>query len=448
MSSSSSGGNTKHQSLKKTTKREDHWSDSDTFTLIESWGKLFLQLDHSGLSQHHWQQVAEKVNKCHVSTIQRSHNQCRNRLDTLKKKYKVEKNRVCNEPGYVSTWRFFNRLDFFIGPVFKWCGTTARGIGPAREVELRRFLEVEAARGVFTPTMELTRAPAVITARGVAPVIKPYSAPVVFKRFSDTPVPARELKRKMFSVDEAARGVFTPPQEVTRDSVVLTERKWMPAVTTARGVDPPLQEWKGAPGVIPAVMTARELVMNARAVLPARELKRKRFTEVEAARGVFTPPQEWKGTPAVTTASRVLPPPRSAVPVHRQAVLKDSSFFRGNVGLCGAKDDLDLDMDKEMLQECGGNADVKLKGNVNGRRRVEKERDECGQLVEALGRFVEVYEKVEVAKGRQLVELEKQRMRFTMDLEIQRMRLLMESQVQFEKLKWLMKSESDIFQKR
>ncbi|PWA86373.1 trihelix transcription factor ASIL2 [Artemisia annua] len=370
MSSSSSGGNTKHQSLKKTTKREDHWSDSDTFTLIESWGKLFLQLDHSGLSQHHWQQVAEKVNKCHVSTIQRSHNQCRNRLDTLKKKYKVEKNRVCNEVGYVSTWRFFRHLDFFIGPVFKGYGTTARAIGSAREVELRRFLEVEAARGVFTPTIELTRAPAVITARGVAPVIKPYSAPVAFKRFSDTPVPARELKRKMFSVDEAARGVFTPPQELTRDSVVLTERKWMPAVTTARGVDTPPQEWRGAPAVttvgkrIQAVTMARELVTNARAVMPARDLKRKRYTEVEAARGVFTPPQEWKGAPAVMTASRVPPPPRSAVPVHRQAVLTDSSFFRGNVGVGGAKDDSDLDMDKEMLQESGRGSEGTAVGGV------------------------------------------------------------------------------------
>ena len=55
-------------------------------------------------------------------------------------------------------------------------------------------------------------------------------------------------------------------------------------------------------------------------------------------------------------------------------------------------------MDKEMWQESGGkrNADVKRKGNVNGRRRVEKEKaqDECGQLAEALGGFVEVYEKV------------------------------------------------------
>ena len=58
-------------------------------------------------------------------------------------------------------------------------------------------------------------------------------------------------------------------------------------------------------------------------------------------------------------------------------------------------------MDMEMRQAGGGkrNADVKLKRNVIRRRRVEKEKDECGQLAEALGRFVEVYEKVEVEMG-------------------------------------------------
>nr|XP_027113873.1 trihelix transcription factor ASIL2-like [Coffea arabica] len=57
------------------------------------------------------------------------------------------------------------------------------------------------------------------------------------------------------------------------------------------------------------------------------------------------------------------------------------------------------------------------------------------KLAETIGGFADIYERVEEAKQRQMVELEKQRMQFAKDLEIQRMKLFMESQVQFEKLK-------------
>lgn len=57
------------------------------------------------------------------------------------------------------------------------------------------------------------------------------------------------------------------------------------------------------------------------------------------------------------------------------------------------------------------------------------------RLAEAIGRFTEVYQRVEESKQRQVVELEKQRMQFTKELEIQRMKLFTESQVHLEKVK-------------
>lgn len=57
------------------------------------------------------------------------------------------------------------------------------------------------------------------------------------------------------------------------------------------------------------------------------------------------------------------------------------------------------------------------------------------QLAEAIGRFADIYERVEEAKQRQIVELEKQRMQFAKDIEIQRMKLIVDSQVYFAKLK-------------
>ncbi|KHN36699.1 hypothetical protein glysoja_001430 [Glycine soja] len=56
------------------------------------------------------------------------------------------------------------------------------------------------------------------------------------------------------------------------------------------------------------------------------------------------------------------------------------------------------------------------------------------EMAEALEKFGEIYERVEGAKQRQMVELEKQRMQFAKDLETQRMKLFMETQVHLQKI--------------
>ncbi|KAK3033278.1 hypothetical protein RJ639_034352 [Escallonia herrerae] len=58
-----------------------------------------------------------------------------------------------------------------------------------------------------------------------------------------------------------------------------------------------------------------------------------------------------------------------------------------------------------------------------------------GGLAEAIRRFGEIYERVETAKQRQMVEIEKQRMHFAKDLECHRLKLFVESQVQLEKIR-------------
>lgn len=57
------------------------------------------------------------------------------------------------------------------------------------------------------------------------------------------------------------------------------------------------------------------------------------------------------------------------------------------------------------------------------------------RLTRAIKRFWEVYERVEVEKMRQMVELEKQRMQFCKELEVQYMHTFMRTQVQLERIK-------------
>jgi hypothetical protein len=94
--------------------REDAWSDGATSALIDAWGERFVALGRGSLRHPQWQEVAEVVSsRDGYSKAPKSDIQCKNRIDTLKKKYKVEKAK------HDSSWPFFNRLDDLLAPVYK-----------------------------------------------------------------------------------------------------------------------------------------------------------------------------------------------------------------------------------------------------------------------------------------------------------------------------------------
>jgi hypothetical protein len=100
--------------------REDCWSEGATGILIGAWGKRYLELNRGNLKQKHWQEVAEVVNSSRddYGKTPKTDVQCKNRVDTVKKKYKLEKARIASGGG-VSKWVFFEKLDHFIGPIDK-----------------------------------------------------------------------------------------------------------------------------------------------------------------------------------------------------------------------------------------------------------------------------------------------------------------------------------------
>ncbi|VVB06187.1 unnamed protein product [Arabis nemorensis] len=119
--------------------REDCWSEEATFTLIQAWGCRYVELSRGNLRQKHWQEVANAVNDRHFNTGRhvsaaksqpyRTDVQCKNRIDTLKKKYKVEKARVSESipgaggGGYISPWPFFSALDDLLWESFPTSST-------------------------------------------------------------------------------------------------------------------------------------------------------------------------------------------------------------------------------------------------------------------------------------------------------------------------------------
>ncbi|KAL2612767.1 hypothetical protein R1flu_024459 [Riccia fluitans] len=120
------GGNEKHG-------REDCWSEGATFTLIEAWGDRYLELNRGNLKQKHWKDVADAVNNREEGKASKTDVQCKNRLDTLKKKYKLEKNKVVATGG--SKWAFFEKLDELIG--------TSRKLNKAAKSQKRKRDKVD-----------------------------------------------------------------------------------------------------------------------------------------------------------------------------------------------------------------------------------------------------------------------------------------------------------------
>lgn len=91
--------------------REDCWSEGATAALVEAWGDRFLHLNRGNLRQKDWKDVADSVNARQdaAGNPRKTSGQCKNRIDTLKKKYKLEK----SKPGR-SAWPFFSQLDFLV----------------------------------------------------------------------------------------------------------------------------------------------------------------------------------------------------------------------------------------------------------------------------------------------------------------------------------------------
>ncbi|KAK3161547.1 hypothetical protein QOZ80_1BG0078460 [Eleusine coracana subsp. coracana] len=95
--------------------REDCWSEGETAALVDAWGSRYLELNRGSLRQPQWREVADAVNTRPGASARRrpprTDIQCKNRVDTLKKKYKAERAR-----GGASPWPFYGQLDILVGP--------------------------------------------------------------------------------------------------------------------------------------------------------------------------------------------------------------------------------------------------------------------------------------------------------------------------------------------
>lgn len=102
-------------------KDREEWSDTAIACLLDAYTEKFNQLNRGNLRGRDWEEVAEAVGercgggdrkqKCYYKSVE----QCKNKIDNLKKRYKVELQRIVS--GGISTchWHWFNKIEAIVG---------------------------------------------------------------------------------------------------------------------------------------------------------------------------------------------------------------------------------------------------------------------------------------------------------------------------------------------
>ncbi|KAK4787397.1 hypothetical protein SAY86_011230 [Trapa natans] len=124
-----------------------------------------------------------------------------------------------------------------------------------------------------------------------------------------------------------------------------------------------------------------------------------------------------------------------AVPVRRRSFKRSA---REHAKLMPFNDSVDVFLRRKYTKPEREDSDGSGSRSSTGRR--EKKIRGNGEIVRAIKRLGEVYERVERRKQREIVELEKQRMEFAKELEQQRMRWFVEMQVQLQKMEKIKKT--------
>lgn len=95
-------------------KDREEWSDTAIGCLLEAYMEKFTQLNRGNLRGRDWEEVAAIVSeRCDKQS--KSVEQCKNKVDNLKKRYKLERHRMSNGGVSASHWPWFKKMEEIVG---------------------------------------------------------------------------------------------------------------------------------------------------------------------------------------------------------------------------------------------------------------------------------------------------------------------------------------------
>jgi hypothetical protein len=95
-------------------KDREEWSDGAIACLLDAYMDKFTQLNRGNLRGRDWEEVAVIVSE-RSERQTKSVEQCKNKVDNLKKRYKLERHRMTNCGNSPSHWPWFKRMEQIVG---------------------------------------------------------------------------------------------------------------------------------------------------------------------------------------------------------------------------------------------------------------------------------------------------------------------------------------------
>ncbi|XP_058204121.1 uncharacterized protein LOC131318412 [Rhododendron vialii] len=98
-------------------KDREEWSDAAIACLLDAFIEKYTQLNRGNLRGRDWEEVAAAVSE-RCEKQRKSVDQCKNKVDNLKKRYKLEKHRVSNGSGGGGTgshWPWYKKMEVIVG---------------------------------------------------------------------------------------------------------------------------------------------------------------------------------------------------------------------------------------------------------------------------------------------------------------------------------------------
>ncbi|XP_008813118.1 uncharacterized protein LOC103723839 [Phoenix dactylifera] len=97
-------------------KDREEWSDTAIGNLLDAYTERYVQLNRGNLRGRDWEDVATIVSdRCDKQKAGKSVEQCKNKIDNLKKRYKVECQRLSSGGLAVSHWPWFKKMEQIVG---------------------------------------------------------------------------------------------------------------------------------------------------------------------------------------------------------------------------------------------------------------------------------------------------------------------------------------------
>lgn len=94
-------------------KDREEWSDAAIECLLDAYTDKYTQLNRGNLRGRDWEEVAAVVSE-RCENQNKSVEQCKNKVDNLKKRYKLERHRMSGAGVSVSHWPWFKKMEAIV----------------------------------------------------------------------------------------------------------------------------------------------------------------------------------------------------------------------------------------------------------------------------------------------------------------------------------------------